>query len=119
MSIDAVIARLDAIMPRLDEQDRKRDAARKEHRQELQRVENGLLELTKTLNGRLSKIESERLREEGQRAEVARAAAEVKAAKEDRQRSLAWKIKVAAGASGALAGLVTAAGVLAQLIYHH
>jgi hypothetical protein len=114
------------IMAQLAEMERHRADARKEHRSELAKLSDefkrGLSDLAAVVrqqNGSIAEIKLKMAREEGQREEVARATALVKAAKEDRQKSLSWKIKVAASLAGIAATLATAAGVLAQLIYHH
>jgi anti-sigma-K factor RskA len=114
------------VMAQLAAMERHRAEARKEHRTELSKLSDefkrGLSDLAGVVreqNGSIAEIRLKMAREEGQREEVARAAALVKAAKEDRQKSLSWKVKVAGGVAGIAATLATAAGVLAQLIYHY
>lgn len=119
MSRDEVVDML-AEMDRHREEARKeqRDwqrALRKEFRDLILRVEQRVIEQ----NSSIKRIDLERAKEAGARDEVARAAALVKATKEERQKSLRWKITAAGIAAASIGGVATAAGVLAQLVYHH
>lgn len=113
------------IMAQLAEMERHRAEARREHRTELKQLadkfERGLSELAAVVreqNGSIGAIKLKMAGDDREREVVAKAAADLKAAKEERQKSLGWKIKAVATVCGSFAALATVAGVLAQLLYH-
>jgi hypothetical protein len=109
---------IETILKRLDDMDRQRLEARREHRSEQKRVEDGIRDLTVVMNGRITQIEIKMAGDAAVREKVAHDAAELRAAKEVRQKSFGWKVGVIASACAGIAALTTAASIIGQLIVH-
>lgn len=111
MSVDAVLARLEAIIPRLDAMERHREEARSEHSKDMQAIRSDINNLANKINGRITQIEIRMAGDDRERKVVARELL-------DRQKSRAWWVGVLAAFAGSAAAIATIAGVLSQLIYH-